>query len=68
MVNLWSRILTARIETGEPILVFIDHVNRTIPEHHKLSGLSVKMSNPSGEVVLPTGKDHHDQERTVQLF
>src|ERR1700729_3588385 len=36
---LWVRILTARIETGEPYLVFSDHVARAQPEHHKLAGL-----------------------------
>ncbi|MFM7621349.1 MAG: ribonucleotide reductase N-terminal alpha domain-containing protein, partial [Alphaproteobacteria bacterium] len=36
---LWIRILTARIETGEPYIVFIDHVNRALPEHQKLAGL-----------------------------
>ena len=39
---LWIRILTARIETGEPYLIFSDHVNRARPEHHKLAGLEVK--------------------------
>ena len=63
--NLWIRILTARIETGEPYLVFIDHVNRVIPEHHKLAGLNVKMSNLCSEITLPTGKDHHGQERSA---
>ena len=63
--GLWIRILTARIETGEPYLVFIDHVNRAIPEHHKLAGLNVKMSNLCSEITLPTGKDHHGQERTA---
>ena len=29
--DLWIRILTARIETGEPYIVFIDHVNRRCP-------------------------------------
>ncbi|MBV8590426.1 MAG: ribonucleotide-diphosphate reductase subunit alpha, partial [Acetobacteraceae bacterium] len=37
--SLWIRILTARIETGEPYLVFSDHVARAQPEHHKLAGL-----------------------------
>ncbi len=41
---LWIRILTARIETGEPYLVFSDHVNNARPEHHKLAGLEVKTS------------------------
>ncbi len=63
--SLWIRILTARIETGEPYLVFIDHVNRVIPEHHKLAGLNVKMSNLCSEITLPTGKDHHGQERSA---
>ena len=26
--GLWIRILTARIETGEPYLIFSDHVNK----------------------------------------
>jgi ribonucleoside-diphosphate reductase alpha chain len=42
---LWTRMLTARIETGEPYLIFSDHVNKAIPAHHKLAGLSVKLSN-----------------------
>ncbi len=63
--SLWIRILTARIETGEPYLVYIDHVNRAIPEHHKLAGLNVKMSNLCSEITLPTGKDNHGQERSA---
>ena len=63
--SLWIRILTARIETGEPYLIYIDHVNRAIPEHHKLAGLNVKMSNLCSEITLPTGKDHHGQERSA---
>ena len=62
---LWIRILTARIETGEPYLVFIDHVNRARPEHHKLAGLTVKTSNLCAEITLPTGRDHHGRERTA---
>jgi ribonucleoside-diphosphate reductase alpha chain len=63
--DLWIRILTARIETGEPYLVFIDHVNDAIPDHHKMAGLSVKMSNLCSEITLPTGKDHLGNERTA---
>ncbi len=63
--DLWIRILTARIETGEPYILFGDHVNRAIPEHHKLAGLNVKMSNLCSEITLPTGLDHHDMERTA---
>jgi ribonucleoside-diphosphate reductase alpha chain len=63
--GLWIRILTARIETGEPYLVFSDHVARAQPEHHKLAGLEVKTSNLCSEITLPTGRDHHGVERTA---
>ena len=62
---LWVRILTARIETGEPYLVFSDHVNRARPEHHKLAGLEVKTSNLCSEITLPTGMDHLGNQRTA---
>jgi ribonucleoside-diphosphate reductase alpha chain len=63
--SLWIRILTARIETGEPYIIYGDTVNRQIPEHHKLAGLSVKMSNLCSEITLPTGRDHLGHERTA---
>ncbi len=62
---LWIRLLTARIETGEPYLLFIDNVNRHIPEHHKLAGLEVKMSNLCCEITLPTGIDKDGKQRTA---
>jgi len=63
--SLWIRILTTRIETGEPYLVFSDHVNNARPEHHKLAGLEVKTSNLCSEITLPTGRDQHGRERTA---
>ncbi len=63
--SLWIRILTARIESGEPYLVFSDHVNRALPEHQKLAGLEVKTSNLCSEITLPTGIDHHGKQRTA---
>ncbi len=62
---LWIRILTARIETGEPYLIFSDHVNRARPQHHKLAGLEVKTSNLCSEITLPTGIDQHGMQRTA---
>ncbi len=62
---LWIRILTARIETGEPYLVFSDHVNRARPQHQKLAGLEVKTSNLCSEITLPTGIDQHGRQRTA---
>ncbi len=63
--DLWIRLLTARVETGEPYFVFIDHVNDAISDHHKMAGLNVKMSNLCSEITLPTGKDHLGNERTA---
>jgi ribonucleoside-diphosphate reductase alpha chain len=63
--DLWVKLLTTRIETGEPYLLFIDHVNDKIPEHHKKLGLKVKMSNLCSEIVLPTGIDHLGKDRTA---
>ena len=63
--NLWIRLLTARIETGEPYIIFIDTVNRLIPQHHKLAGLTVKTSNLCSEITLPTGIDKEGRDRTA---
>lgn len=63
--ELWIRLLTARIETGEPYLLFIDNVNKAIPEHHKKLGLEVKTSNLCSEITLPTGYDHLGNSRTA---
>ncbi len=63
--DLWIRLLTTRIEQGEPYIVYIDHVNDRIPEHHKMAGLNVKMSNLCSEITLPTGRDHLGNDRTA---
>lgn len=63
--ELWIKILTTRIETGEPYILFIDAVNRAIPEHHKKLNLYVKTSNLCSEITLPTGYDHLGANRTA---
>ncbi len=63
--SIWIRILTSRIETGEPYIIYGDTVNRAIPEHHKLAGMPVKMSNLCSEITLPTGLDPDGQQRTA---
>ena len=63
--NLWIRLLTARIETGEPYIIYIDTVNRQIPQHHKLANLTVKTSNLCSEITLPTGIDKDGRDRTA---
>jgi ribonucleoside-diphosphate reductase alpha chain len=63
--SLWIRVLTSRVETGEPYLIFSEHGSRAQPVQHKLAGLAVKTSNLCSEITLPTGPDHHGQERTA---
>lgn len=63
--TLWQRVLTARLETGEPYILFSDAVNDGRPDLVKLLGLPIKSSNLCSEVVLPTGLDHQGQERTA---
>jgi ribonucleoside-diphosphate reductase alpha chain len=63
--QLWQRILETRLQTGEPYLLFIDHVNRALPKHQRELGLKVSTSNLCSEITLPTGRDHRDEERTA---
>jgi ribonucleoside-diphosphate reductase alpha chain len=63
--QLWQRILETRLQTGEPYLLYIDTVNRALPKHQRELGLKVSSSNLCSEIVLPTGMDHRDKERTA---
>ena len=63
--ELWIKILTTRLETGEPYMIYIDTVNKSIPEWHRLAGLNVKTSNLCSEITLPTGKDKYGNRRTA---
>jgi ribonucleoside-diphosphate reductase alpha chain len=63
--DLWIKLLTARVETGEPYILFIDRVNDLRPEMHKKLGLDIKTSNLCSEITLSTGKDHLGKRRTA---
>lgn len=63
--NLWIKLLTTRVETGEPYILFIDAVNKATPKHHQKLGLKVKTSNLCSEITLPTGIDHLGNDRTA---
>lgn len=51
---LWERLLTIRMESGEPYLWFIDTVNRALPEFQKAKGLRNRGSNLCSEISLAT--------------
>jgi ribonucleoside-diphosphate reductase alpha chain len=63
--SLWIRILSARVETGEPYLYFIDTVNTGRPEVYKKNGTMVETSNLCNEITLSTGRDHLGNDRTA---
>ena len=63
--SLFQKLVETRLATGEPYIVFADHVNKNMPKHHRDLGLKVSTSNLCSEITLPTGKDHLGNERTA---
>ncbi len=52
--ELWMKILTTRVATGEPYITFIDTANRALPQFLKDKGLKINTSNLCTEIFLPT--------------
>ncbi len=63
--DIWIRILLARVETGEPYILYIDTVNNMKPKSYAHHNMNVKMSNLCSEIVLATGKDYLGNQRTA---
>ncbi|TPG49867.1 ribonucleoside-diphosphate reductase subunit alpha [Sphingomonas glacialis] len=63
--SLFQKLVETRLATGEPYIVFADHVNKGMPKHHRDLGLKVSTSNLCSEITLPTGKDHLGNDRTA---
>ena len=55
--DLWKKILKNRVETGEPYIMFLDTVNKAVPQHHREKGLMVNQSNLCSEITLPTNRE-----------
>ena len=62
---LFQKLVETRLATGEPYIVFSDHVNNSMPKHHRDLGLKVSTSNLCAEITLPTGTDHLGNDRTA---
>jgi ribonucleoside-diphosphate reductase alpha chain len=62
---LFQKLVEIRLATGEPYIIFIDHVNRAMPRHQRELGLKVTTSNLCSEITLPTGPDHLGNDRTA---
>jgi len=63
--SLFQKLVETRLATGEPYIIFIDQVNRSMPKHHRDLGLKVSTSNLCSEITLPTGTDHLGKDRTA---
>ncbi len=63
--SLFQKLVETRLATGEPYIIFIDQVNRSMPKHHRDLGLKVSTSNLCSEITLPTGRDHLGMDRTA---
>src|SRR5436309_9794822 len=63
--SLFQKLVETRLATGEPYIIFIDQVNRSMPKHHRDLGLKVSTSNLCSEITLPTGRDHLGADRTA---
>ena len=62
---LFQKLVETRLATGEPYIIFADHVNDHMPRHQKELGLKVSTSNLCSEITLPTGIDHLGNDRTA---
>lgn len=55
--ELWMKILSMRVATGEPMMFFEDTANKTLPQHLKDKGLYIHSSNLCTEIMLPTSPE-----------
>jgi ribonucleoside-diphosphate reductase alpha chain len=62
---LFQKLVETRLATGEPYIVFIDQVNRSMPKFQRDVGLKVTTSNLCSEITLPTGHDQFGKARTA---
>ena len=63
--GLFTKLVETRLATGEPYIVFVDHVNNAMPKHQRDVGLKVSTSNLCSEITLPTGRDQYGKDRTA---
>jgi ribonucleoside-diphosphate reductase alpha chain len=57
-MNRWAKVLKARMETGEPYIMFKDNVNKNNPIAYRIHNLDVSMTNICTEITLFTDEWH----------
>ena len=63
--DLWIKILNARVETGEPYILYTGNVDKNRSKVYEANGLKCKTSNLCNEITLTTGLDYQNKERTA---
>ena len=63
--DLWIKILSARIETGEPYIIFENNAQRNLSKVYELNNLKPTQSNLCSEIFLHTGLDYLQKQRTA---
>ena len=56
--TLWEKLITTRVEKGEPYIFFTDTVQKADPAWYKDKGLSTKASNLCSEIMLHSDTEH----------
>ena len=57
-MSRWATVLKARMETGEPYIMYKDNVNKDNPIAYRLNNLDVSMTNICSEITLFTDEEH----------
>ena len=57
-LEVWATVLKARMETGEPYVMYKDNVNKDNPIAYRLNNLDVSMTNICSEITLFTDEWH----------
>ena len=57
-MDTWAKILKARMETGEPYIMYKDNINKNNPIAYMMNNLEVSMTNICTEITLFTDEEH----------
>ena len=57
-MSRWAKVLKARMETGEPYIMFKDNVNKNNPIAYRMHNFEVSMTNICSEITLFTDEEH----------
>jgi len=57
-MDTWAKILKARMETGEPYIMYKDNINKNNPIAYMMNNLDVSMTNICTEITLFTDEEH----------